>query len=379
MRYVGMDVHRNWCQVAEIDDGGAVLREMRLPMDPTALAKFAQTNWDEETQVLVEATGNSHLVYDVVSPYVGKVLLADPNRLKVISQAKVKTDRLDALMLARLLRADMVPEVWVPEPDLRRLGCLVRHRVGLRRTASSLKNQVHAVLKRNGVQVPMSDAFGKAGQVFLMKASSRMPEEDRAIVLSCLSLLGCLEQEMEALERALALRAKDMPEVRILLSIPGVDVYSAVLILTEIGDVSRFPSPKHLASYAGLAPRVHASGERSYTGHISKKGRKHLRWILGQVIQHAVRKPGRLQAFYLRLRQRKGTSVAKVAAARKLLTLIWAMLRTGCLYRDADLRLHRTKETAMERRAAPYPAWLWQGNRQDAREGREAGITAGGT
>jgi len=350
VRYVGLDVHRNWCQIAEVDDRGEVVREGRLPMDPDVIAAYARQHWSSDTHVLIEATGNSHLVYEVLSPLVGKVLLADPNRLKVISHAKVKTDKVDALMLAQLLRANLVPEVWVAPAELRRLGHLAGHRIGLRRTATAFKNRIHAVLRRNGIRLPVSDVFGRQGRALLKRKGSSLPEEDRLVVETSLNLLGAVEREIGQVEDAIAVRAQGLPEVGLLMSIPGVDVFSAVVILTEIGDITRFSSPKHLSSYAGLAPTVHASGDTVYTGHISKRGRKALRWVLIQVVLNAVRKPGRLRSFYLRLRARKGTAVARVAAARKLLTYIWSMLTAGEVYADVDLTLHHKKETALRRR-----------------------------
>jgi len=201
---------------------------------------------------------------------------------------------------------------------------------------------------------PASDLFGRKGRRFL--ESLTLPQGETIILQSALGLIDALDKELKALEGELCARAKTIPEVQLLLGIPGLDVVSIMTILHDVGDIKRFSSPKKLASYAGLVPRVYASGKRHYTGHITRAGRSTLRWILVQAAHGAVRVPGPLQAFFSRLRTRKGYKVAIVAVARKLLTLIWILLTRGEPYRAADSLRMQAKKRRMERRAVPYLA-----------------------
>jgi transposase len=351
MRYIALDVHQRYCEGAELLPGGKI-RRFRVPTTREDIEGFAR-QLGPDVRLVMEATGNALWIYNLISPHAGRVLLANPLRTRAIAEARIKTDRLDAETLVRLLAADFIPEVWVPGPEQRQLRVLLQYRARLVQLRTRLKNTVHAVLARNGYQSPVSDLFGRRGRGFLKTLT--LPQGETIILQSALGLIDALDKELKALEGELCARAKTMPQVRLLLGVPGLDVVSIMTILAEIGDVQRFSSPKRLASYAGLVPQVHASGKRRYTGHITRAGRSVLRWILVQVAHRAVRVPGPLQAFFSRLRARKGYKVAIVAAARKLLTLIWTLLTRGEPYRAADPLRTQVKERRMERRAVPYP------------------------
>jgi len=198
----------------------------------------------------------------------------------------------------------------------------------------------------------VSDLFGKKGRRFL--AELVLPKAEEIILGSCLKLIDELDREVAALEGEIYERAKQIPDVKLLLRLPGLDVISIMTILAEIGDISRFRSPKKICSYAGLATRVHSSGKTHYTGHITKAGRSTLRWILVQVAHRAVKVPGPLREFYLRLKAKKGARVAIVAVARKLLVLIWTLLTRKQEYREPSRR-YEAKVRKMERLAQAYP------------------------
>lgn len=351
MRYIALDVHQRYCEGAELLESGKI-RHFRIPTTREGLEQFA-SQLGPDVRLVMEATGNALWIYDLISPHVGKVLLANPLRTRAIAEARIKTDKLDAEVFVRLLAANFIPEVWVPSPQQRQLRVLLEYRTRLVQLRTSLKNMVHAVLARNGISSPVSDLFGRRGRQFL--SSLTLPEGEMIILQSALNSIDTLCKELEALEGEFCLQAKARPEVKLLLDVPGLDVVSIMTILAEVGDIRRFSSPKKLASYAGLVPRVHASGKYYYTGHITKEGRSVLRWILIQLTHKAVQVPGPIQAFFVRLRAKKGYKVAIVAAARKLLTLIWTLLTRGERYREAESRRTRVKERRMEQRAAPYP------------------------
>ena len=217
-----------------------------------------------------------------------------------------------------------------------------------------LKNKVHAALIRNGIQSPWSDLFGVNGRKYLEKVT--LPAMEQIVLCSSLKLLDFVQQEMNALEADLFARAKKNPNVPLLMGIPGISVLSALTILAEIGDVTRFLSPKKLACYAGLVPSVHQSGKTRYTGNITKEGRATLRWILVQCAQRAIQSKGKLRAFYLGLKEKKGHKIAIVATARKLLHIIWAVLVRQEEYRDLRKDLLERKLKKMQKQAAEYDA-----------------------
>ncbi|MBC7336204.1 MAG: IS110 family transposase, partial [Clostridia bacterium] len=202
------------------------------------------------------------------------------------------------------------------------------------------------------VPAPGERHLRQEGQRFL--AELVLPKTEEIILGSCLKLIDELGREVAALEGEVYERAKRIPEVKLLLRVPGLDVISIMTILAEIGDISRFRSPKKICSYAGLVPRVHWSGKTRYTGHITKAGRGTLRWSLVQVAHRAVKVPGPLQDFYLRLKAKKGAKVAIVAVARKLLVLIWTLLTRKEDCRE-PARCYEAKVRKMERLARAYP------------------------
>lgn len=218
--------------------------------------------------------------------------------------------------MVRLLAADFVCTCWIGSREERELRTLLRHR--------------------------------------FLRELDELPEVEKIVLASNLKVLEALEAEIAAVEKELSSTAISLPGVEILLGIPGIDVLAALTILAEIGDVKRFASAKKVCSFAGLVPSVHQSGKTRYTGHITKAGRSMLRWILIQVAQQAVRQPGPLRDFYLRLKKRKGHKIAIVAAARKLLTIIWAMLTKNREYRYLREDLRQKKISRMQRKALPY-------------------------
>lgn len=344
-------MHQRYCVGSEIGPDKQK-RRFRFTNTQESWEKFA-ASLDQQTRVVLEATSNAFWIYDILSGHAGNVVVANPLQLRAIAQARVKTDNLDADILAQLLAADFIPEAWVPPKEDRELRTLLHHRVRLAKHRTQLKNKVHAALMRNGLTPPCTDLFGKRGHLFLSKV--QLPGVEQIVLRSCLTLLAGMDQEIATLEAEIYHRAQQRPEVQLLLTIPGVNVLSAMTILAEVGDISRFPSAKKLTSYAGLVPRVHQSGNTRYTGNITKEGRSVLRWILVQMSHRAVQSQGALRSTYLRLKEKKGAKVAVVAVARKLLSLIWVVLTKKVEYRDVRAVLLQRKVSRLKRQARPYP------------------------
>mgnify|MGYP000303680068 CR=1 FL=1 len=351
MRYFSLDVHRNYCEGAELLPNNTV-RRFRFPNELKAWKQFAR-GLDEQCKVALEATCNAFMIYDILSEHGAQVVLVNTLKTRAIAEARIKTDKLSAEILVRLLAADFICEVWVPPKEERELRTLLHHRAALKRQIVGVKNRIHAILMRHGIPVPVSDLFGVKGRRFLYSLEE-LPEVERVVLASNLKVLDSLEAEIKEIEDELYLRAQARPEVKILLGIPGIDVLAALTILAEIGDIRCFASAKKLASFAGLVPSVHQSGKVRYTGHITRAGRSMLRWILTQVALQAVRHPGPLREFYLRIRERKGHKVAIIAAARKLLTIIWVLLTRQTSYEGAREELRERKIKRMMKKGAPY-------------------------
>jgi transposase len=220
-----------------------------------------------------------------------------------------------------------LPEAYAAPRELRELRELLRHHIGLTRLRSALKNRVHALLARQGVQHGRAELFGPRGRRFLSELS--LPESSRRRLESLLALITDLDRELAAVKREIQARAKDDPRVGVLTRIPGVGVFIALLIVAEVGDLARFPSARHVASWAGLTPRVRNSGDRVRLGSISHQGSPHLRWGLIQAAQTAVQTDGPLKITYERIKRRRGRKVAKVAVAREILALSYYGLRDG--------------------------------------------------
>ena len=326
MVYVGIDLHRRTSHVAAFDEQGLGLLSRRVRNDPGALrAVFAELGG--EAKVALEAAFGWEWLAELLEGEGIELHLAHPRHTKAIAAARVKTDAVDARTLAHLLRADLLPEAYVAPRELRELRELLRHHIALTRLRTALKNRVHALLARQGVQHGRAELFGPQGRTFLGELA--LPAPTRRRLESLLALIADFDRELAAVRRETRACAKDDPRVAVLTRIPGVGLFIALLVIAEVGDVTRFPSARHLASFAGLTPRVRNSGERVRLGSISHQGSAHLRWGLVQTAQTAVQAEAPLNASYERIKRRRGSKVAKVAVAREILTLCYYGLRDG--------------------------------------------------
>lgn len=347
-----MDAHKRDCQAVWLDGEGEVQNRSRFPTRINALKRFA-TRLGPEDRVALEASSTGRLVYKLLRDAGVEVHMAHPAGIALIAQARVKTDERDAEVLAQLLRTGYLPEAWVPPDDVQEIRDVVRFRVGLTWKLVAAKNQVHALLMWNGVEMGESDVFGKGGLEKL--ASLQLPGHHRALLDLRLREILMLSEQIEEMEATMATMGQRREDVRRLMTLPGVSFYSALVIVGEVGDFRRFPSRKHLASWAGLVPSVHQSGEVSRTGHITKRGSSLLRWILVVCAQAAVKVPGPLRRMYQKLKSRKGSGKAIVAVAHKMLRTMYGMMVQG---RDYDHALEgnvRRKAMEMRRKAKKAP------------------------
>ena len=346
MRSIGLDVHRDFCEVAFIEDG-VISHAPRVHTTPDDLTRFAQTLLPTD-EVVLENTSNARAVAAIIEPHVGRVAIANALAVKLIAHARVKTDRIDARVLAQLLAAGFLPEVYFGDEDTRVMRRRVSRRAALVKQRTAAKNEIHAVLIRSlKDRPPVSDLFGVRGRVWL--AEQLLAPDESETIAGCLRQLDLLDQEIAAMDLALARKALRSTEVRRLMTIPGLDMITATAVVAAIGDIRRFPTPRHLVSYLGLNPTVHQSGiTPARMGRISKAGSTVARWALVEAAWAASKSPGPLHAFAQRVGARRGRNIAAVAVARKLAVLAWHLLTKNQDYAFARPSLVANKLRKLE-------------------------------
>ena len=340
VRYVGLDVHKRVIEVCIVDYAGKIVHRERFALNRHTLKVFAAKVLRPTDRVALEATTNCWAVADVLRPFVAKVVVSNPMATKAIAQAKVKTDKVDALVLAQLLRCDFLPEVWQPDESTRRLRELCSRRSALVGQRTAIKNRIHSVLAMRLIEAP-EKLFNGEGQTWL--ASVQLDDQARSLIDSDLRQLEFLQKEIDTLDAELARRGHASHPVKLLMTLPGVDVATAEAMLAAWGDVKRFRDGDHAASYLGLVPSTKQSANVCYHGPITKRGNSQARWMLIEAAQHLDKHPGPLGHFFRRLGRKKNRNVAVVAAARKLAAIGWRMLVTGEPYRYAIPRSTETK------------------------------------
>jgi transposase len=345
MRIIGLDIHRAFAEAVAWDDG-KLKRLGRVDMRRHLLEAFAK-KLSKEDVVVVEATGNASSVAGVITPHVKRVVIANPKQVRVIAHAKIKTDTIDASVLAQLYASGFLPEVWIPDEPTQAL----RRQVTIVRQRSRLKNIIQSILHSHLIpSCPHADLCGASGRAWLFHQV--LPEDERLAVERHLREFDRLGEDLKVVERDLARSALADEAVKRLMTIPGVDMIVALAIVAAIGHVGRFEQSQKLVSYLGLNPSVRQSGPGpAYHGRITKQCRGHARGMLVEAAWAAARAPGPLRAFFLRVRARRGQHVAAVATARKLAVIIWHLLRKGESYAWARPALHAKKLRDLELKA----------------------------
>lgn len=333
MPFAGLDVHKKEIEAVVIDDQGSVLRRARLATRREALEAFARQHL-HDCRVALEATTNTWAIVALLQPLVAEVVVSNPLRTRAIASAKIKTDKVDALVLAQLLRSEYLPRVWTPDEATRSMRQQTSERANLSADRTRLKNRIHAVLHQRLIEPPVKDLFSKAGMHWLGQQQLDPPGQ-RALERH-LRQLAQVEAEFQLLDEELATHAYQHPQIKLLMSLPGVDYPVAESMLAVVGEVTRFPDADCAAAYFGLVPSTRQSGSHCYHGRITKQGSAHGRWMLIQAAQHVAQHAGPLGVFFRRLARKKNRNVAVVATARKLVTIAWHMLKNQEPYRYAQ-------------------------------------------
>jgi transposase len=358
-RYVALDVHKSYVMVAAVNAAQeVVLPPRRIPF--SRFEPWINKHLKLTDQVVLEATTNAWYVHDLLEPLVARVVVAHPYRVKLIAAAAVKTDKKDTLALAKLLAANLIPEVWVPPLAVRELRALISHRRRLVSQQTAAKNRLNSVLHRHNIVPPKGKLFSQHNQPWWQDLE--LPPSEKLRVRQDLATLLHLKPQLAEVETELARLNTIEPwadPMTYLIQLPGIGMLTAMTVLGAIGDISRFPSAKKLVGYAGLGARVHASGQTHRSGGITKEGRRDLRSVLVEAAWSAVRFDPHWQEQFERLAHRIGKQKAIVAIARKLLVVIWHVLTAA----ETDRRANADKV------AGKLMLWAWQVGQQQ-RPGR---------
>jgi transposase len=329
MLHVGLDLSRRRVDVCLISDQGELVGQFPAPVDRDGLYGLTRrvAVYNEPVRGVVESMNGARFVHDELVAYGWEVLIADAQRVKGLAPLACKTDKVDARVLAELSFRDLVPAIWLPDPQLRREREISRFRLHLVKHRSALKNRIHSTLIAFGYQCPVSDLFGVTGRRLL--DGFDIPEPWRGHVDASLLLIGDLEEQIGELEQELKRSGADHRYIPLLMTAPGIGWITGYTIAAELGDISRFSSPVKLTGYTGLCPRVKQSGEMDRRGPLSKHGPRYLRWGLMEAAIHAADHPiykERYQRTKRRVGKQRGAKVAQIDLARRLAEAIWYML-----------------------------------------------------
>jgi transposase len=345
--FVGMDLHKNYLQIALMDKKGKVLRNSRIDNNLKHITRFFESiNSSEKPLVVMESSSVWYNIYHHLSEERKlDVVLSNPIKTRAIASAKIKTDKLDAVKLADLLRGGYIAECYVPDRRIMDLRELVRHRAALVRMRTKLKNKIHSIVLMKGITVSNIDNNNHNHHYhpFTKRYNEILRGVNDYRVNDYLRLIESLDIEIKEITNKILSIAKEHEMAKLLMTIPGVGYYSALLIVSEIGDINRFPDSYHLCSYAGLVPSTHSSGGVTYHGKITKTGSRYLRWVLLECVHVHIRtcKHSNITRFYERLVKRKGSSMAAVAAAAKLLKVAYWVMKEKREYHNHELQLRR--------------------------------------
>ncbi len=330
MLHAGLDLSRKRLDICLLGDDGEHLDQLAVSPNVDSLRTLARRIDQLHRQpvcAVIESMTGARIVHDTLEAEGWSVEIADAQKVKGLAPLAVKTDQIDSRVLATLSQRDLVPAIWLPDPEVREERELARFRLHLVKHRSMLKHRIHSTLINFGRPCPVTDLFGVEGRELL--AQLEVPEPWRGNVAASLALIDDLEAQIAEVNRRLREGHADHPYIPLLLSVPGIGWVLAFTIAAEIGEISRFPSPEQLTGYTGLCPRVVQSGESDRRGPLSKHGPTYLRWALIEATMHALKHPAyaeRYQRTKRRLGKQRGAKVAQIEIARRLAQAIWHML-----------------------------------------------------
>jgi transposase len=315
-KYIGIDLHKAFFQVCEVDARGERLWETRMPRTDGGLTLF-RSHCTADTAIAVEATGPTWAFVDALATTPARICVVDPRKTRLKAGYAAKTDRLDARRLADALRRDSVVSVYIPPPAIRELREVCRGRHQVIRLRTRVAQMIRALLLRNGAaDVPVRRVFSARGLAWLREVT--LPPDAAATVQRLRHVLEVVQEEAVVADATVTAYAQRDPIAQALDALVGIGPVLALTIRAEVGDIGRFAGGPQLASYAGVVPYVDASADRYRTGRITRAGSPWLRWALVEAAMHAIKRRDRVGRWARQLAVRKGGFKARVALARRL-------------------------------------------------------------
>ena len=357
-RYVALDIHKHYCVVAGVDREGRVMLQA-VRVEHADLEGWLKKNLRTNDHVVIESTTNAWHVYDLLAPLVERVLVANPIKVKQIAQARVKTDIRDTLILARLLAANLVPEVWVPPAHVREMRQLLSQRRQLVETHTQIVNRMHSVAHRHHLSHARGKRFNEKTTAW--QKDKRLSRIEQFQLELEMENRAYIEKQIGRIGKEVAKMSHQKPwaeSMTYLMQLPGFGVITAMTVLAAIGEIQRFDSARHLASYSGLTPGLEQSGTKNRGKGMTKEGRRELRWALVEAAQRAVKSDPVWKTRVQEMQKRMHRNQVIVAIARRLLELVWYVLTRRQPYRHFS----------QERIAYKYLTWAWQMD-DEARDG----------
>ena len=349
-RYVALDIHKHYCVVAGVDrDGRVMLQPVRV--EHADLEGWLKKNLQASDHVVIESTTNAWYVYDLLEPLVERVVVANPIKVKQIANARVKTDIRDTLILARLLAANLVPDVWVPPAHVREMRQLLSQRRQLVETHTQIVNRMHSVAHRHHLNHERGQRFNEKTTAW--QKDKRLSSLEQFQLELEMENMAYIQKQIERISKEVRKMCHQKPwaeRMTYLMQLPGFGVITAMTVLAAIGDIQRFDSARHLASYSGLTPGLEQSGTKNRGKGITKEGRRELRWALVEAAQMAVKSDPLWKSRFQAMQKRMHRNQAIVAVARRLLELVWYVLTRRQPYRHFS----------QERIAYKYLTWAWR-------------------
>jgi transposase len=330
-RFLGIDIHRDYAVVVGVTLPNQIVLSARR-VEYVRLRDWMRVNLRPSDEVAIEATMNTWTIFDQIKPFVTGVVVADARRVDLIAKAAVKTDARDALQLANLLAANLLPAVWVPPTPVRELRKLVAHRRALVKRCTMAINRVRSILNEHTLQQPSdlltTDDWQAAVQPHVSNTDWLVIQDDLESIRQCKASIVKTEAELARLSTTDQWREQAAQ----VMQVEGFGIVHGMSALAAIGDIKRFEHADALASYSGLCPRKHQSGQKDDSGRISKEGRKGFRHTLIQAARQAIRNDAHWKDEHARLSKRMNSHKALVAIARKLAVILWYVLtkHEGC-------------------------------------------------
>jgi len=329
--YIGVDFHKQFSSICVMDKDGVLTDERKLYHDNRneMISYFSQFNKD--TSVSIEATRNWYWLADLLQEQGLDVKLVHAKKTRIIAESTIKTDKIDARVLAHLDRCNFLPQAYLADKQTRSERELLRYHISLVKVQTSIKNRIHAILAKHNIQHGFSDLFGTSGRIFLKGLA--LPEIFRFELEGYLHLLDEIAATIKRAKKEIAEHCRAWPEAQLLTSAPGIGSLTGLMLAAEIADIHRFKTFKKFCCYGGFASSTHQSANTEYHGHVIKDSNKYIRFAMLEAVSHAIKKDQRIWRFYMKIQRTKGPNKARIATARKLLHAVYCMLKHNTPYR----------------------------------------------